>query len=116
MPADLALLQPGDAVCAWGVVGRDDDGDWFQPSLPVPLVADYPRVEPHWKGTVPLVGADVEALAQPTTVGHRVKGAALVTGRWTGEAVHVSAQSLVPGPQPSWPEHPVPPCPPPACG
>jgi hypothetical protein len=117
MEPDLLVLRDGDGATAWGRLVRNEQGDWFEPLLPVAAIHIGDRgVRPVWSGAVRVAGADFDDLHGRIQRDGGVQGCATITGTWSGD--HLQVQRQIPKGRepvrlPSWT---VPPCPPPAGG
>ena len=117
MEFDALVLRDGDRVTATGLLIRNDQGDWLQPHLPIPLPArGERRVGSVWRGAVRITGADFAALANRVEQDGAVQGSATVTGVWSGDQLRVDQQTPPPS-RAAW-VNPwvIPPCPPPPGG
>src|SRR5215475_16219771 len=99
MEPDLLVLRDGDEVTAWGLLVRNEQGDWFEPPLAVPGIHIGDRsVRPAWSGAVRVAGADFDTLHERIQRDGAVQGWATVTGIWSGD--HLQVQRQIPqGPE-----------------
>lgn len=117
MDVDPLVLREGDRVRASGRLVRTSQGDWFEPPMWVAGPGGVERrVRPAWRGAVPVVGADFDAVTNRFERDGAVEGWATVSGTWSGERIDVEQQTTpLPrsAPRLRWV---IPPCPPPPQG
>lgn len=117
MTARSLVFGVSDTIRGWGRLVRTPEGDWFDPPLPVALVAGgrSRSVRPPSQYAIPVEGADFDAVAFKVERDGVVEGQAGLIGRWLGDHIRVHQQSTdLPGrPLPEWV---TPPCPAPAAG
>lgn len=120
MDLSTLILRDGSRTRATGqVIGYGDDV-WFDPPLPVPLIAYAPGHEPAPRPSgigVLTSGVDLNRLRFRFEKDGAVSGLATLTGVWRGDRLHVDEQSEEPlDPEPWRPFWSTPPCPPPTHG
>lgn len=119
---DLAalVLRDGSQVRATGSVIAFGGQVWFDPPLPVPLVAYPPGHEPAPRPSglgVLTTGVDLDRLRFRREKEEAVEGLATLNGVWRADCLHVVEQTDEPlDPEPRRPFWSTPPCPPPAGG
>ena len=118
---DLAggVLRDGDTVRASGRVVAADGVTWFEPPLPVPLVAYAPGREPPPRPAglgVPAIGVDLARLDRRREKQGAVEGWATLTGTWRQDRLRVAGQGPPTRPVDEGPYLRRPPCPEPAGG
>ena len=113
------ILRDGSRARATGQVIGYGGEVWFDPPLPVPLVACAPGHEPGPRPSgigVLTSGVDLDRLQFRVEKDGAVAGMATLTGVWRGDRLHVDEQSDEPPDPEPWPFWSTPPCPPPPQG
>ena len=117
MEPNLLVLRDGDGATAWGLLVRNEQGDWFEPPLAVSAIHIGDReVRPVWSGAVRVAGADFDDLHGRIQRDGAVQGWATVTGTWSGTISGSSGRFRKGASRCAFPAWTVSPCPPPAGG
>lgn len=118
MDALSLFFDTGDRVTGWGRLVSTPDGAWFDPPLPTRMIfysGGRPAPRPS-RLAVPIIGADIDAVAGRYERDGHIDGSAEVTGEWLGPGIRVEEQRVHAEPYSEGPRWTVPPCPPPPSG
>lgn len=117
--ARALVFVTGDEVSGSGrVVHTVDDGDWFDPPLPIPAIGYGPRGRPPPRPSgfgVRVENADFATVEFRYERDGAIEGMTTIFGEWLGDGIRVHRQTNE-RPELSYPRWSDPPCPPPAGG